>query len=356
MLERLKRFVTRKPDHLPEKALPVVWLLGKTGSGKSSLVSALTDQTEVEIGNGFKSCTRSATSYDFPLDAPLLRFLDTRGLGEAGYEAADDLAVCRGRSHIILVVCRLDDPIQGTVADVLADVARQDRKFRAILVLTGADLVTDPEARTRARRITEATMNRAAGRDLPSACLSLSPGGPRDDGGLHELRGHLLDALPSVGLLLARAKVSTDEEAKFQSIRRRVLFYAGLAGTTDVAPIIGAVSVPATQLAMLRELGQRYGVPWNRQTSAAFLGALGLGLGARFTASYGLRQLAKLIPIYGQTIGAAAAGSVSFVTTYALGRAAAYFLYGRSEGRTPRESELREVYARALRLSNDETE
>ena len=204
--------------------------------------------------------------------------------------------------------------------------------------------------------MTEATMNRAAGRDLPSACLSLSPGGPRDDDGLRELRELLLDALPSAGLLLARAKVSTDEEAKFQSIRRRVLFYAGLAGTTDVAPIVGAVSVPATQLAMLRELGQLYDVPWNRQTSAAFLGALGLGVGARFTASYGLRQLAKLIPIYGQTIGAAAAGSVSFVTTYALGRAAAYFLYGRSEGRTPRESELRDVYARALRLSSDETE
>ena len=79
-------------EEIPNVALPVVWLLGKTGAGKSSLVRALTEQTEAEIGNGFQPCTRSARSYDFPPDQPLVRFLDTRGLGEAGYDPAEDLA------------------------------------------------------------------------------------------------------------------------------------------------------------------------------------------------------------------------------------------------------------------------
>lgn len=355
MIERLKRLFSKTPDSLPQGALPVVWLLGKTGAGKSSLVRALTEQTAAEIGDGFRPCTRTATSYDFPPEAPLLRFLDTRGLGEAGYDAEDDLAACRGRSHVVLVVCRLDDPVQGGVADAVADVARYEPDIRAILILTGADLVSDADARMRARRMIETMMNRAARRTLPSVLLALPSDGTAQEG-LGDLRAILLDTLPSAGLLLARSEAATKEEAKFQSVRRRVLFYAGLAGTTDVAPIVGAISVPATQLAMLRELGQRYGVTWDRSISAAFLGALGLGAGARFAASYGLRQLAKLIPVYGQTIGAAASGSVSFATTYALGRAAAYFLHARLAGRTPKEAELREVYSRAFKLSSHETE
>ena len=34
------------------------------------------------------------------------------------------------------------------------------------------------------------------------------------------------------------------------------------------------------------------------------------------------RQLVKLIPVYGQTAGAAAAAAASFAATYALGKAA----------------------------------
>ncbi|SFC85802.1 YcjF family protein [Tropicimonas isoalkanivorans] len=357
-----KRFRLRSRDAaaaegMPESLLPVVWLLGKTGAGKTSLVRALTEQTDAEIGNGFQPCTRSAKSYDFPPDGPLVRFLDTRGLGEAGYDPADDLAECLDRSHVVLVVCRLDDPVQGDVADALADVARQDKRMRAILVLTGEDLLPDESARDRARRTITARMNRAAGRDLPVATVTFVPGGGPQPEGLEDLRRLLLDALPAAGLLLAADHAATAEEAAFQAVRRRVLFYAGLAGSTDVAPVFGAVSVPATQIAMLRELGQRYDMPWNRKTSAAFLGAFGIGMGARFTASYGLRQLAKLIPVYGQTIGAAAAGSVSFATTYALGRAAAYFLYTYASGNAPSEADLRKIYTRAFdRSSPDETD
>lgn len=354
--ERLKERLGGGTSKVPDAALPVVWLLGKTGAGKSSLVRALTGLTEAEVGNGFQPCTRSARSYDFPSDTPLVRFLDTRGLGEAGYDPREDLAECRNRSHVVLVVCRLDDPVQGEVADTLARVARLDRAMRVILVLTGGDLVTDEHSHARARRTITETMRHAAGRELPSAVVRLSASGPADEDGLAELRTHLLEALPAAGLLLARDRVGTTEEAAFQAIRKRVLFYASLAGSTDVAPVIGAISVPTTQLGMLRELGQHYGVTWDRKTLATFIGALGLGIGARYSASYGLRQIAKLIPVYGQTIGAAAAGSVSFATTYAVGRAAAYFLHNYASGKVPSEAELRGIYARAFKRSSNETD
>ncbi len=338
-------------EALPAEALPVVWLLGKTGAGKSSLVRALTQQSDAEIGNGFQACTPSARAYDFPPDLPLLRFLDTRGLGEANYDPTADLAECRNRSHVVLVVCRLDDPVQGAVADAFDEIARHDAKLRAILVLTGADLLRDVGARERAQTTVFKTMSRAARRkDLPVVTVSLSP---EAEEGVEQLRAELLKVLPAVGLLLAQDRASGDEGAAFQAIRNRVLFYAGLAASTDLVPIVGAVTVPTVQLGMLRELGQHYDVHWNRRTMSAFLGALGVGLGARFAASYGLRQLAKLIPVYGQTVGAAASGSISFATTYALGRTAAYFLHTHASGSDTDEADLRAVYAKAFSRSSD---
>ena len=70
---------------------PVFWLLGKTQSGKTSLIKALTGDSRAQIGNGLQACTRSSFVYDFPdSENCLLRFLDTRGLGEIGYDPQTD--------------------------------------------------------------------------------------------------------------------------------------------------------------------------------------------------------------------------------------------------------------------------
>ncbi|MBR9841060.1 MAG: kinase [Rhodobacteraceae bacterium] len=357
MLNRIFRRSRRPtPEGNDEIVLPVVWLLGKTGAGKSSLVGALTEQSDVEIGNGFQPCTRTARSYDFPPEQPLVRFLDTRGLGEAGYDPAEDLAACLDRSHVLLIVCRLDDPVQGMLADAVSDIAGADSRMRAILVLTGTDLVPDPDARERAERTIAARMNRAAGRELPAVSLSLAPSEATDVEGLDALRGHLLEALPAAGLLLEKSRAGDAEHLEFQKHKRCILSYAGVALTSDLAPVVGLVAVPATQLKMLHELGLRYGVKWDRKIAAAFLSTMGVSVGARYATNFGLRELAKLIPVYGQTVGAATAGAISFATTYALGRAAAYFLYRSAHGGAPSEDELREVYQRAFRRSSDEAD
>ena len=103
---------------------PVVWLIGKVQSGKSSIVRALTGATAAEVGSGFKACTKTARIFDFPAEAPVIRFLDTRGLGEAGYDAAADIAVAEGQAHLLLVVMRATDPAQ----DAIVEVVRQARR------------------------------------------------------------------------------------------------------------------------------------------------------------------------------------------------------------------------------------
>src|SRR5688572_29879891 len=101
MFAWLKRFLPAKNDGdyqqhverlLKEAPIPVLWLFGKTQSGKTTLIKHLTGADDAEIGSGFRPCTRFSREYKFPTaEAPLVSFLDTRGLEEPGYEPAEDL-------------------------------------------------------------------------------------------------------------------------------------------------------------------------------------------------------------------------------------------------------------------------
>lgn len=336
------------PD--PERPLPVVWLLGKTGAGKSSLVRALTGLTEAEIGNGYAPCTRFATRFDLPPGAPVLRFLDTRGLGEAGYDPSEDLAAARAASHLILAVARLDDPVQGEVAAALAAVRRADPGVRVLVAHSGADLVADPDERARARAATQARFERAMGRALPCVELTLAPAAPETPPpGLEQLAALLGEAMPEVALLLAREGHMAAEPARWAAHRAEVLRFAGAAGAADVAPLVGGVAVASLQVAMLRRLASRYEVEWSSARLAEFVAALGSGIALGFGASFGLRQAVKLIPVVGQTAGAAASGALSFAATYALGRAAAYYLHAAARDEAVSAEALRALYEDALR-------
>src|SRR5204862_4229230 len=111
--------------------------------------------------------------------------------------------------------------------------------------------------------------------------------------------------------------------------------------------IVGVVAVPAVQAAMLQQLAKLHGAHWDRRAYAEFAGALGAGTLVRTASTFGLRQLIKLIPVYGQTAGAAAAAAASFAATYAMGKAAGYFLAMRQQGR--KSDEVASIYQAALR-------
>lgn len=329
--------------------VPVIWLLGKTGAGKSSLIRALTGLDAVELGNGFRSCTRTAKSFDFPDEEPLLRFLDTRGLGEVSYDPEEDLDACEGHSHALLVVARLDDQVQGEVSRVLRDVLSRRKKMPVLIVHTGADLVEDDDARERARATTQAAYEKAARREIDSIAVALPPGGTPDPEALEELKDALDDIIPAAGLLLRRERGSDPETEAFNVIRRRVLYHSGIAGASDAIPAVGLFASTGVQVNMLRELGAHYGYPMTQSALRGFLAALGLGIGARFALGVGARQLGKLIPVYGQTAGAALASTLTFAATYAIGRAAAYYLFWMAQGETPTSRNVRAVFSNAFK-------
>lgn len=336
-----------------EPPLPVVWLLGKTGAGKSSVIRALTGLTGAQVGNGYASCTRTAMRFDHPAGKPVMRFLDTRGLGEAGYEPAEDLAAAEQASHLILVVARLDDPVQGEVAEVLATVCQRDPDIRGIVVHTGADLVPDDDERRRVRSAVQARFEQAAHHPLPWVELALPSFGSDPSPG-EALAAPLLpllrETMPVVALLLAREVHMEGEPAAWAEHRAEVLWYAGSAGAADVAPVVGVAAVPTIQTAMLAKLASRYGVEWTRSRMLEFVAALGTGVVLSFGASFGMRQLVKLVPVVGQTVGAAASITLSFAATFALGRAAAYFFHSVSRNEEVSAEKLRALFEDALKL------
>jgi uncharacterized protein (DUF697 family) len=101
------------------------------------------------------------------------------------------------------------------------------------------------------------------------------------------------------------------------------------------------------QAAMLRQVAQLHGMQWDRRSYAEFIAAVGTGALLRTASAFGIRQLVKLVPVYGQTVGATAAAAASFAATYAIGKAASYYLTQRQRGR--QVDDVAAVYRDALR-------
>jgi len=336
----------RRIGELAREKAPIVWLLGKVQSGKTSIVRAITGHPDAEIGLGFKPCTRTARVFDFPQDVPVIRFLDSSGLGEVGYDPTEDLAQLESRAHVVLAVARAMDARQDAILDVLRAVRQRHPDWSVVVALTwlhegypdGADhppyeeLATAPELADLRRALDRQS---AAFRALPGtgSVHTVPIDFTRPEEGFRDPNfglDALLDALEQAGSagmdVILRALTQGDASRLLERTRPHVLGYALAAAAADVVPMVGLVTVPTIQGKMLHSIGRIHGVKWDRDTLRRFGASLGTGTAIGLGMSLGLRQLAKLVPVYGQTVGAAAAGATSFSVTYALGQAASYYL------------------------------
>ncbi len=359
---------------------PVIWMLGKVQSGKSSVVRALTGAPEAQVGSGFVACTKTAAVFDFPPEAPLLRFLDTRGLGEAGYDPAEDVAFCEGRAHLVLVTLRAMDAQQRAIIDIVADVRRRHPDWPVVVAHTSLHEALPPGGRLPAAYPFDESGRPRPGAALPADLVRMlahqrglfdglpgtgpvcfvpiditrpEDGAPDPDYGLDALRSAIVTAAPAALAANVQNLRSGDGAAASAEERRRhavILGHASAAGAADVVPVagVGLVAVTAIQARLLADLAARRGAAWDRRTLVEFAGCLGAGVLTRLAAGLGTRQLAKLIPVYGQTVGLAAAGASSFAATYALGKAADYFLQRRGAGLAPETADVAGRYRDAL--------
>ncbi len=367
--------------HANEQA-PVVWLLGKVQSGKTSIIRAITQSTEAEIGDGFQPCTRTARIFAFPGEMPVLRFLDTRGLGEANYDPAEDLAFAEANAHLVLATMRAMDPAQDALIEALRKLRTRHPDWPIVVAQTslhdgypsGAGHVlpypfadasaSQPEGRRAIERIPTDLMRALAyqrtlldklpGRgallfvpvDLTKADDRLPP----SDYGLEALTEALATVAPAGMRFALSAMPGFHADPKARSADPIVMGHAVAAGSSDLVPfpVAGTIASSTIQARMLAQLGKLYGIDWDRRAYAELSAALGAGTLAKVATSIGLRQLAKMLPVYGQTAGAAASAAASFAVTYALGKAAVFYLHGRRLGTTDRKG-IADTYQQAMR-------
>ena len=351
--------------------VPVLWLLGKTQSGKTSIIRALTGSETAEIGNGFQPCTRDSRFYDFPAEAAVIRFLDTRGLGEVSYDPGDDMQYCESQAHLLVAVMKVADINQGAVFDVLQAIRRRHPEWPLLIVQTGLHELysgqcghilpwpygDDPLPDTVPADLRRALQaQRGALKSLPGfapVCwvavdLTLPEDGLEpSDYGLEALWQAIESLLP-LGL---QQQLSGDKEVHdlyTRAAHQQIVGYALTAAGLGALPVVDLVAVSAVQAKLLHSLAVLYGQRWDRSTITEFLGLAGAGIASGYIARLLSRAVVKVIPVWGQTAGALWGASSSGATTYALGKAAIYFFTQRKDGLNVDAGTLRQIYTEEL--------
>lgn len=360
--EEIASCLTRVQAHLQ---VPVFWLLGKTQSGKTSLIRGLTGQSNAEIGDGIRPCTRTAQTYAFPGESEaLLRFLDTRGLGEANYDPQDELHLFSGQAHLLMVVMKALDHAQQPVFDALEYIHRRRPDWPVLVVQTCLHegytsrsaahpqpypfglVPFPPEVPADLARSLLAQRELFSTRGIAAKFVAVDFTLPEDgfepvNYGRDELLAAIEELLP-LGLRSLLMQVETVRkdfrDVHFRAAQPHVLWHALAAGAAAgiPVPLVDLPLVVGIQAKMFHAIASIYRQPVNRDRIGEILGALGLGILGR----WGGRELLKVIPGFGSAVSAV----YTAATTYALGQTLCAYFSRVREGAVPSGDELRSLY------------
>jgi uncharacterized protein (DUF697 family) len=389
-----EQFEQRRRALLEKMPVPVFWLFGKTGSGKSSIIRFLTGSTLAEIGNGFQPQTRTSFQYDFPSRSqPLVRFLDTRGLGEAGYDPTEDLKSFDSSTHVVIVVARvMDHALSEIIAPLRA--IRAARPSRPIVLAltclheaypfeqhpptdpfethfepavgesgdapTSSSIPVSPADGDRFHRPSAFALHPALQRSLreqedrfeglvdriiPIDLTKPEEGFHEPNFGGKRLEETLIDLLPTACrqalLHLDDIRISLRDLTARQAMPT-ILTYSSLAATSAAAPLpwVDIPVVMALQTRLVYLLADLYDQKMNVDLLAKMAGAVGGRLAVRLA----IKAPLKLIPVLGQTANAA----IAFAYTFSLGKACCWYFGEMRNGHVPSAADLDKVWAEQL--------
>ncbi|MBI3408542.1 MAG: DUF697 domain-containing protein [Planctomycetes bacterium] len=367
---RTRRYHERLEQLIKQTPIPVFWLFGKTQSGKTSIIKFLTGADDAEIGRGFKPCTRFSREYRFPTDeAPLLIFLDTRGLEEPGYDPDEDIARFGTQAHVVIVTARLLDFAMHDLLRDLRKIRHDQPKRPVLLALTCLhDAYPQQQHPEPYPFAPDGTVKAEARAGLPDDLLrSIEQQRQQFDGfydfltpvdltrpedgftdcvyGGGQLKETLIKALPDAYratlMKLDEATHSLQDLFEWRALPH-ILGFSSLAATAGAIPIpwLDLFILPGIQTQMVFDLARLYGQPLTGQRFLEIAGTLGLGMAVR----QGIREFTKFIPVVGSVAGAALAGSA----TFALGKAFCYYYGAIHKGHVPKSEELKHYYREQL--------
>lgn len=350
-------------QHLP---LPVFWLLGKAQSGKTSIVRVLTGSSLAEIGNGFQACTRHARFFDFP-DQPsaIIRFLDTRGLAEAAYDPAEDMGWCEQQAHLLIVVAKAMDHQQDSAVKAAQAIHAAHPEWPVIVAQTCLHEGYADRAMQHVQPYPYGALPFAPGvppdlarsllkqreafeglnaRFVPLDFTLPEDGYPPADYGAEALWQAIEETVPlglrSLLRYSGQRHLLNDEYAR--KAHPHIISYALLAGAAEAIPVPAAslATAAAIQAKLFQSLASIYGLPLASKSVAEVTSAVGIGV----LAGMGGRELLKLVPGYGQTLGAGLASLYTATVTYALGKVFCFYFAGTLRGHVFSPQVLRELY------------
>jgi uncharacterized protein (DUF697 family) len=357
--ERLRKAKAASPR-------PVVWLLGKAQSGKTSLVHVLTGSSRAEIGCGFQPCTRTANIYSFPNDDEcFLRFLDTRGLGEAGYDLSSEIPDLEAQADLIVVVAKAMDHAQQQPLEILRGVTARHPDWPILVLQTvlhegyPADAMRHPlpyafaeppyppavpHDLARSLMAQRELFRGYQARFVPVDFTLPEDGFDPINYGLEHLWEVVEELLP-VGLRGILGQTPEGRQAirddLFRKAQPHIVTYAMAAGGAGAVPL-PVVDVPlvlATQAKMLHKIAAIYHQPMDLARMAEIAAALGIG----FLTRLGLREMLKLVPIPG--LGPTVSALYASASTYALGAALCQYFSRVRGGAKLDAAVIRQLYA-----------
>jgi len=355
-----------------EASEPIIWLLGKTQAGKTSIVAEITGESLDEVGNGFEPKTKTARVYPWPKEQPILRFLDTRGLADVEtYDASGDVASARAMAHVILAVVRSDDQDINEIVAAVREAREVHPEWPVIVAQTclhncyrrnsshilpypfdGTDadfgIPGLPGDLKRALMAQRRMFARLPGKGpvlfVPLDFTQPEQGLPPGDYGVDRLLDVLEDVSNGVADKLRRMRDSRLES----SIRTNIILpwaFAAAAANAVPVPILGGFGSASLQAVMVRNIAQRFGLPAGLDMWGEFLSTMGAGFALGFGGGWLAQQVLKL----GLGWGSAAVAAWTFAITWGIGEAALYYCREKAAGRTPSQAEMTERYRKAFK-------
>lgn len=357
-------------DHEREKLLerspvPVFWLFGKTGSGKTTLIKYLTGAEEAEIGTGYRPCTRFSKRYAFPSqESPILEFLDTRGIGEKNYAPQEDITASDQLAHLMIVTARMADHALSPVLEPLKTIRKAHPTRPVILVLTclhelypqeqhprpdpfdvantkGAMSVDEiPDTLKRSLQEQSRRFSGLVDEIVPVDLTKPEEGFEEPNFGGERLKEALVRWLPEAyrqTFLTMTDVMDSLKDLHEQRAMPYVLSAATMAASAAAVPVpwIDIPVVIGVQSELIRRLSALYGQAFDSQQFLQIAGAVS----GRLVLRQVLRESLKIIPGVGQAANAA----LAFAATYALGRACCWYYGEKLMGHAPTREELQAV-------------
>lgn len=367
-LDEIRQMIT-------ESRPPVLFLVGRSGHGKSSLINALSGREAAEIGD-IKPTTPESTPYliHFQEQFSSWQVIDSRGIFETtrpdGAPQEDAVVhlerdILKYKPDVIMHVVsapeirnlshdlRVMQQIQRKVIDA------SHTEIPTILVLTKADTLGNPREwppETHARKaalILEALnyiSKDVLGLDVQPVDHNLSIKGFATTDkmrpgivpvcSLNEDRWNIDTLFDLIGRHLPESALLEFYQALRRKEQLRKISTALIKRFSVIASGVGASPAPLSdflvltplQILMIAIIGGLSCRPVSKETAYEYLSAVGINLVTAGGLRYLSQQVMKLIPFAGW----AAAGSIAGSSTYAMGKAAeSYFFSG--EIRDPQE-------------------